>query len=187
MSQLNLLMRQMITKSITVILLLSLLNFRLQGQLKLGGSQTEINFREGPGLDSKVLSAITSSNLLVILPGEAQNGFVEVFDIESSSFGYVYEPLIKVTDTLYFQKQHFFERSDTTGNGDISIELINRTVHSLFVWINRSIYNLAPHEKKELIFTDEEIIYFSSAPGLYPVFGKEILKKGNAYMWNFTL
>jgi len=177
----------MIIKSITILLLLSLYSFQLQGQLKLGGSQSEINFRESPGLDSKVLSAITSSNLLVILPGEPKNGFVQVFDIESSSFGYVYEPLIKITDTLYFQKQHFFERSDTIENGDIAIELINRTDHSLFIWINRNIYNLAPHEKKDLIFTDEEITYFSSAPSLYPVFGREILKKGNSYKWNFAL
>ncbi|MBP1669842.1 MAG: hypothetical protein H6Q21_2208, partial [Bacteroidetes bacterium] len=48
-------------------------------------------------------------------------------------------------------------------------------------------YNLAPHEKKDLIFNDEEITYFSSAAGLYPVFGREILKKGYFYNWNFTL
>jgi hypothetical protein len=38
-----------------------------------------------------------------------------------------------------------------------------------------------------LIFNDEEITYFSSAPGLYPVFGREILKKGNSYKWDFAL
>ena len=159
----------------------------IYGQLKLGGSQSEINFREGPGTNSKVLSTISSSNLLVILPGEPQNGFVQVFDIESSSFGFVYEPLIKVRDTLDFQKQNYFERSGENENGDIMIELSNRTDHSLFIWINRNIYHLAPYEKKDLVFNDEEITYFSSAPGLYPVFGREILKKGNSYKWSFTL
>ena len=163
------------------------LDVHLYGQLKLGGSQSEINFREGPGLNSRVLSTVSSSNLLVILPREVQNGFVEVFDIESNSFGFVYESLIKVTDTLNFQKQHFFERSGENENGDIEIELINRTDKSLFIWINKNIINLTPHEKKNLIFNDEEIIYFSSAPGLYPVFGREILKKGNSYKWNFTI
>jgi hypothetical protein len=167
--------------------LLIVFRFPLYGQLKLGGSQSEINFRESPGTNSKVLSTIGSSNLLVILPGEPRNGFVEVFDIESSSFGFVYEPLVKVTDTLYFQKQHFFERSGENENGDIEIELINRTEHSLFIWINKNIFNLAPHEKKDLIFNDEEITYFSSSPGLYPVFGREILKRGGAYRWNFAL
>jgi hypothetical protein len=157
------------------------------GQLKLGGSQSEINFREGPGVNSKVLSTVSRSNLLVILPGEPQNGFVEVFDIESSSFGFVYEPLIQVTDTLHFQKQHYFERSGENDTGDVAIELINRTDHSLFVWINKNVYNLAPHEKKELIFSDEDIIYFSSAPGLYPVFGREVLKKGTSYKLDFSL
>jgi hypothetical protein len=171
----------------TILLLLLLVQFPIFGQLKLGGSQSEINFREGPGVNSKVLSTVSSSNLLVILPREPQNGFVEVFDIESSSFGFVYESLIKITDTLIFQKQHFFERSGETENGDVNIELINRTDHTLFVWINKNIYNLAPHEKKDLVFSDEDITYFSSAPGLYPVFGREILKKGISYKWDFTL
>lgn len=174
-------------KTITILLLLLFYRFSLYGQLELGSTQSEINFREGPGVNSKVLYTITRSNLLVILPREPQNGFVEVFDIESSSFGFVYASLIKITDTLYFQKQHFFERSGSNENGDITIELINRTSHSLFIWINKNIYNLNPNEKKDLVLSDEEITYFSSAPGLYPVFGKEILKKGNAYQWNFTL
>jgi len=156
-------------------------------QLKLGSTQSEINFREGPGLDSKVLFTISRSNLLVILPREQKNGFVEVFDIESNSFGYVYEYLIEITDTLNFQEQHYFERSDSASIDNIDIELINQTDHALFVWINRSIYHLDPHEKKYLLLTDEEITFFSSAPGMYPVFGREILKKGFVYKWNFTL
>lgn len=175
------------TKSIILLLLVILSGFPLYGQLKLGGCRSEINFREGPGLNSKVLYTIGSSSLLVILPRESQNGYVEVFDIESSSFGFVYESLISVTDTLYFQEQHFFEASGETGTGDIEIELVNRTEHSLFIWINKKTYKLDPHERKDLIFDDEEIIYFSSAPGLYPVFGKEILKKGFSYRWDFTL
>jgi hypothetical protein len=180
-------MKQIIITLIAIILLLSANSTRLSGQLKLGGSRSEINFREGPGLNAKVLYTISSSNLLVILPREVQNGFVEVFDIESSSFGFVSESLIQITDTLFFQRQHFFERSGANENGDIGIELINKTDHSLFIWINKNIYNLPPHEKKDLVFTDEEITYFSSGPGLYPVFGRETLKKGNSYKWNFTL
>jgi hypothetical protein len=175
------------TRPIVFLMLFLLSGYSLFGQLKLGGSQSEINFREGAGKNSKVLYTIGSSNLLVILPGEPQNGFVEVFDIESNSFGFVFESLIKVTDTLNFQKQNFFERSGVNENGDVSIELINRTNRSLFIWINRNIYNLAPYEKKELIFNVEEITYFSSTPGLYPVFGREILKKGNTYRWDFKL
>jgi hypothetical protein len=180
-------MKTIIKRSIALLLLLATCGFQLSAQLKLGGSQSEINFRQGPGVNSKILSTVGSSNLLVILPGEPQNGFVEVFDIESSSFGFVYQSLIKITDTLNFQKQHFFERSGPDLQGDIMIELINRTERSLFVWINKNIYNLAPHEKKDLIFNDEEITFFSSAPGLFPVFGREILKKGNTYKWDFRM
>lgn len=175
------------TKSIFILLLILASRYPLYGQLKLGGSQSEINFRQGAGLNSKVLYTVGRSNLLVILPGDPQNGYVEVFDIESNSFGFVYENLIKVTDTLYFQKQNYFERSGINETGDVLIELINRTEHSLFVWINRNIYSLASHEKKELVFNVEEITYFSSAPGLFPVFGREILKKGNTYSWDFKL
>jgi hypothetical protein len=175
------------TKSIAFLTFLLVYGFPLYSQLKLGGTEFQINFREAPAMNSKIINTVTSSNLLVILPGEPQKGFVQVFDIESSSFGFVYESLITATDTLYFQKQHFFERSGINDNGDIAIELINRTDHSLFLWINKNTYNLSSHEKKELAFNDEEITFFSSTPGLYPVFGREILKKGNSYVWNFTI
>jgi uncharacterized protein YgiM (DUF1202 family) len=170
-----------------VFLLMLMGRFPVYGQLKLGNSKGEINFREGPGTNKKILSTVGSSNLLVILPGESQNGFVEVFDIESSSFGFVYEDLVEVTDTLYFQQQQFFERSGSNARGDISIEMVNRTALTLFVWINRNIYYLAPHEKKILVFSEEDITFFSSATGLYPVFGREILKRGHTYAWEFAL
>jgi len=174
-------------KSLVIFIMLTLNGFSLYGQLKLGSTRSQINFREAPALNSKVISTVNSSNLLVILPGEPKNSFVQVFDIESSSFGFVYETLIKVTDTLNFQKQLFFERSDTSETGDVEIELFNRTDLSLFVWINRNIYNLAPHERKDLIFSNEELIFFSSAPGLFPVFGREILKKNDSYKWNLDI
>lgn len=174
-------------RSIILLVIISLSGFQLHGQLKMGGSQSEINFREGPGLDSRIINTISSSNLLVILPGEAVNRFVQVFDIETSSFGFVYEQLIRITDTIYFQKQQYFERSDTSGTGDVVIELINRTDRQLFVWINKKTYSLDPHEKKDLVFNDEDITYFSSSPGMYPVFGREVLKRGYTYLWNFSL
>jgi uncharacterized protein YgiM (DUF1202 family) len=157
------------------------------GQLKLGSAKSEINFREGPGVNYKVVSKINSSNLLVILPREPQNSFIEVFDIESSSYGFVSESLVSVNDTLHYQKQHFFERSGTNETGEIEIDLVNQTSKTLFVWINKNIYNLLPFEKKVLVMNTDDITFFSSAPGLFPVFGKEILKKGNSYRWNFSL
>ena len=158
----------------------------LAGQLKIGSVRSEINFREGPGTNFRVLHTINNSNLLVILPREPQNGFIEVFDVETSSRGYVYETLIQVTDTLDSQTQKYFEKSGDRPEGDIEIILINRTNNPLFVWINKNSYDLAPHEKKILILDMEEITYFSSVPGFFPVFGREILQKGNSYIWNFS-
>lgn len=174
-------------KAVVILFLLICMKLPLAGQLKLAGSRSQVNFREGPGLNFKITNSVDNSNLLVILPGEPQNGFVEVFDIESNSFGFIYESLIQVTDTLYFQKQHFFEKSDEGEKSDIEIILINRTNHLIFVWINKNSYNVYPHEKKTLIINDEDITYFSSAPGLFPVFGKEILQKGSTYEWNFSM
>jgi uncharacterized protein YgiM (DUF1202 family) len=174
-------------KIVLLILLLSLNSGIVKAQLKLGTAKSEINFREGPGMNYKVASTIDNSNLLVILPREPQNNFIEVFDVETSSSGYVSESLIAVTDTLFAQKQHFIERSDPNTSGEIEIELINQTSETLFVWINKNKYNLSPFEKKILIMNTEEITFFSSAPGLFPIFGKEILKKGSTYRWNFSL
>jgi hypothetical protein len=174
-------------KTIFLLVLTTAISFQIFAQLKLGSAQSEINFREGPGSNYKIAYRIDNSNLLVILPHEVQNKFIEVFDIESNSYGFVAENLISITDTLNFQEQHFFERSGENETGDIEIEMINKTSKTLFIWINNITYNLFPFEKKVLIMNTEDILFFSSAPGLFPVFGKEVLKKGNSYRWNFSL
>jgi uncharacterized protein YgiM (DUF1202 family) len=174
-------------KTLFLLVLLTAASYNVFAQLKLGSAKSQINFREGPGVNFKVAYTIDNSNLLVILPRETKNNFLEVFDIETSSYGFVSENLISVIDTLNFQKQHFFERSDANETGDIEIELINQTSKKLYIWINSNTYNLDPYEKKVLLMNTEDIMFFSSAPGLFPVFGKEILKKGNTYRWNFSL
>jgi uncharacterized protein YgiM (DUF1202 family) len=174
-------------KTCLLLLLLTASSFNLFAQLKLGSAKSQINFREGPGLNFKVAATIDKSNLLVILPREPKNNFIEVFDIETSSYGFVSETLINIIDTLNFQEQHFFERSGENETGEIEIELVNHTSKTLYVWINSSTYNLMPFEKKMLVMKTEDVIFFSSAPGLFPVFGKEVLKNGNSYRWDFSL
>jgi len=174
-------------KSLLIVLVILISSSRLSAQLKLGQAKSEINFREGAGVNFKIANTINQSNLLVIMPGESQNGFIEVFDVDTSSHGFVAENLITITDTLYFQTQKFFEHSGENSDGNVEVELINQTSKNLFVWINRNIYSLSAYEKKVLVMDTEEIIFFSSAPGLFPVFGKEVLKKGNTYRWNFTI
>jgi len=163
-----------------------LISAPVSAQLRLGNADAEINFRQGPGNNFKVLHTIDKSNLLVVLPRESLNGYIEAFDVETSSRGYVYESLVRITDTLKFGKQNFFEKAGETTNGNVEIELINSTTQPLYVWINKFSYDLSPFEKKILIMDDEDIIYFSSAPGLFPVFGKEVLQKGNTYIWKFS-
>ncbi len=157
-----------------------------QAQLRVGSANTGLNFREGPGIEYKIMHTIDTSHLLVVLPREPQNDFVEVFDVETSLRGYVSQNHIQITDTLPFGKQNFFEKSGTTSSGDVEIELINGTSRSLFVWINKISYDLSPREKKTLVLEDEEVIYFSSTPGLFPVFGKELLQRGSTYIWKIV-
>lgn len=174
-------------KRVFLFILIIVVSFDVLAQLKLGSAKTQINFRQGPGLNYEVAFTINSSNLLVILPRESKNNFIEVFDIESNSYGFVSENLISVIDTLNFREQYFFERSGASESGETEIELINHTSKTLYVWINTYSYNLLPFEKKILIMNTEDIIFFSSAPGLFPVFGKEILKKGSCYRWDFSI
>jgi uncharacterized protein YgiM (DUF1202 family) len=174
-------------KRVFLLILLATVTFNVFAQLKLGSAKSQINFREGPGVHYKVISTIDKSNLLVILPREPKNKYIEVFDIETNSYGFVSENLITVVDTLYFQEQHFFEKSGENETGEVEVELINHTSETLYVWINKNTYNLSPFEKKVLLMNTEDFTFFSSAPGLFPVFGKETLKKGSTYRWNFSL
>ncbi len=173
-------------QQIIVFAILIFLYAPIQAQLRIGASTTGVNFREGPGTSFKIQHTINSSNLLVVLPREPIDEFIEVFDVETSSRGYVSEKLIQITDTLNFGQQHFFEKSAENNSGYVEIEIINTTTHTLYVWINKFAYDIAPHEKKVLVLEEDEVIYFASTPGLFPVFGKEILQKGNTYVWKFT-
>lgn len=181
------LMTMQLKRPFFLVFTLSLLIYApVYSQLRIGYASTGVNFREGPGKEFMVKQTIDTSNLLVVLPREPQNNFIEVFDVETSSRGYVAENLIRITDTLNFGQQHFFEKSGESASGDVEIQLINTTAYTLYVWVNKFAYDIAPHEKKIIVLEDEEIIYFSSAPGLFPVFGKEILQRGNIYTWKFS-
>jgi hypothetical protein len=169
------------------IFLLFFVPFAVLGQLELGSVHSKVNFREGPALNSNIISSIDSSNLLVILPRDEINGFIEVFDIESSSHGFVYKKLLHITDTLENQKQKFFEKSDANSSGDIELIFINKTISQLFVWVNGISYKLSPYEKKSIVLDEVDIKYFCSAPGLFPVFGIENLVKGNTYRFDVSL
>lgn len=174
-------------KPVYLLILMMAISAGVSAQLKLGSAKSEINLREGPGLNYKVSYTLSSSNLLVVLPRAPKNNFIEVFDIETNSYGFVSEKLVDITDTLNFQKQNFFEKSGENEDGEVEINMVNQTPETLYVWVNGNSYRLFPFEKKVLLMNVEEITFFSSAPGLFPVFGKEILKKGNAYRWNFSL
>jgi hypothetical protein len=164
-----------------------LIPFLVSGQLELGGAKSKVNFREGPGLNFKIISSLDSSNLLIILPRQEINGFVEVYDIESNSHGFVHKGLILVTDTLLCQKQKFFKIEAESSSGEIEIVLVNKTQHALFVWLNNHIYNLRAREKKSIIIEENNIKYLCSSPGLFPLFGEEILDFGNVYRFDFSL
>lgn len=174
------------THKLLAFLLCLMISMPLDAQLRIGTATTGVNFRKGPGKDFAIHHTIDSSNLLVVLPREPMDEFIEVFDVETSSRGYVHENLIQITDTLNFGKQNFFEKSGETSGGHIEIDLLNSTQHALFVWINQISYDLSPREKRTLILEDEEVIYFASTPGFFPVFGKEFLAKGSSYSWKFS-
>ena len=174
-------------KTVLLFILVAAISSEVFAQLKLGSAKSEINLREGPGLNYKVAYSVSSSNLLVILPRAPKNGFIEVFDIETNSYGFVSEKLVVITDTLNFQKQHFFDRSGENETGEVEIDMVNQTTETLYVWINGNTYNLFAFEKKVLVMNMEDITFFSSAPGLFPIFGREVLKKGNTYRWSFSL
>ncbi len=172
-------------KTVFLFILLAAFFSDLSAQLKLGSAKSEINLREGPGLNYKVAYTIDNSNLLVVLPREPKNNFIEVFDIETNSYGFVSEKLIVITDTLNFQKQHFFERSGESETGDVEIDMINQTSETLYVWINSNTYNLFPFEKKVLLMnTGRNYVFFFSS-GAVSGFWQRNPKKGQHLSMEF--
>ncbi len=157
-----------------------------QAQLPLAKVTTRVNFREGPALSSPIKYSIDQSNLLVLLPDSSKNGFVEAFDVESSSFGFIYKSLVTVTDTLLGQQLSLGEKIDNTTEGDVNVVLINRFQSPLFIWLNGVWYQLQSRQRLSLVFDEALITYFSSTPGKFPVYGSVTLEMGNTYFWNFS-
>lgn len=84
-----------ITRRVSIVIIIFVLtSFSLKAQLNLANCKSEVNFREGSGMNYEVVHTINQSNRLVILPGESINGFVEVFDVETGSLGYVFKLIL---------------------------------------------------------------------------------------------
>ncbi len=121
----------------------------------------------------------------MVLPRPAEKGFVEVFDVETSSLGYVAERLIEIMDTLKAGPPQFASSDTIFSGGEVEVILQNPSGRQVFVWINGSSWFLEPHEKKILVFNEGQFTYFASSPGLFPLFGMEVLKGGESYKWQF--
>jgi hypothetical protein len=135
----------------------------------VGHSKGKINFREGPGSKYKIHSSIDQSNTLIILPGKPENGYNEIFDVESNIHGYAYASLLVITDTMNPQKQKFFSEEGENNNNTVEIDLVNRTKEKLFIWMNGIVYNLGPYEKKSLEFNNGDVKYFAAAKNIFPI------------------
>lgn len=168
------------------ILFISTLN-TLSAQLQVGNSKQRVNFREGPGTNYQIHHSVEKTDLLIILPRPVKNNYVEVFDVQSNTHGFIYKPLINIGDSLPPNPQKFFAKKEQNKGGNVELEIVNGTNKELFVWINQIVYNLAPYEKKILSFDNSDITYFASLKGVFPIYGKEELMTGYTYIWNFNL
>ena len=173
-------------KNLLLFLLLVSFNFTY-GQSYLGFVNKQVNFRQGPGTDYKVIKSLVAGNQLFITSLNTKNNYYNVIDISSNTEGYVYKSYVNLGDEVERNEGGIFVPTGKSDNSLSKIEVFNKTELSLTLKMGDNIYIFSPNEKTEINVKAGDYKYRASAVGVIPYIGKEIIETGMNYSWQFYI
>ena len=153
----------------------------------LGIVNKQVNFRQGPGTDYKIIKSLIPGTQLFINTLNTSNNYYSVIDISSNTEGYVYKSYVDVGEKVEINEGGLFVPTEKTNSTFSKIEIYNNTSLSLTLKMGNTIYKFAPQEKSEINISPGNYNYRASAPGVIPYIGKEIIDNGFNYSWSFYI
>jgi hypothetical protein len=175
-----------IMKNLIAFILLLFSNI-LYSQSFLGNVTKQVNLRQGPGAEFKVISSLPQGTYLFIVSLKLSNDFYNVIDIEHDLEGYVHKSYVQVGNEIQKNDSGFFTPAARTAEYNPSIEIFNNTDLTLTLKLNDQAYSFASQEKRKIKMQPGTCAYRASAPGVMPNYGNEFMQSNQDYTWEFYI
>jgi len=157
------------------------------GQSYLGSVSKQVNFREGPGTEHKIIKALKQGTQVFIISSDLENEFYNIIDIESNKEGYVHKSYITIEKELPKNSEGIFNPAGSTDTYNAQLEIYNNTSTILTLRLNKEVFTFRPKERTMLSVAPGNYDYIASAPSVMPDYGNESVNSNSAYTWEFYI
>lgn len=156
-------------------------------QSYLGNITKQVNFREGPSSEYKIISSLKPFTQVFIVSLVTENDYYNIIDIATDREGYVHKSYVKIGKLVSKSNQSVFTPNGKSSDYDSEVKIFNNTTKTLTLKMNNELYRFAPYETKNIKLTPGEYDFRASAPGVIPYIGTERLNSSQAYSWQFYI
>jgi hypothetical protein len=156
-------------------------------QSYIGWVTKQVNFREGPGKEYKVLSLLKPGTQIFIISIDTANDFYNIIDIETDKEGYIHKSFVKLGEKVKKNDAGMFVPSGKTSEYNPEIEIFNNTSLPLTLKLNNEMYLFSSRQKRTITLSPGAYDYRASAPGVIPNIGTESMESNMNYTWEFYI
>lgn len=174
-------------KKISLLTVLLLINIIVLGQSYIGWITKQVNFREGPSTEYKIIKSLPPGTQIFIVSTDSENDYYNIIDIESNNEGFVNKAFIKLGEIVELNEGGIFTPDRTSEEYKPEIEIFNNTNITLTLKLNDEIFSFNTHQKRTISLNPGIYDYRASAPGVIPNIGKEKIESNMVYNWQFYI
>jgi hypothetical protein len=173
-------------KPLLFLLVVLLAGQTIYSQSYLGTISKQVNLREGPGTEYKVISSLKPNTQIFIVSLETEDDFYNVIHIATNKSGYVHKNYVTVEKELT-QSEGGFTPSGSSGQENPEAEIFNNTSHTMTLRLNSETHTFKPKEKKTLTLSATTYSFIASSPGIIPNYGSKAFESNTRYTWEFYI
>ena len=156
-------------------------------QSYLGVISKQVNLREGPGTEYKVLASLKPQTQIFIESLDTENDFYSIIHIGSNKAGYVHKSYVTIGKELPKSEGGLFTPSGSSVSDNPEVEIFNNTSRTMTLKLNSESHVFKPKEKKTLTLSPISYSFIASAPNVIPNYGSETLASNTRYSWEFYI
>ena len=163
-------------------------DIRNNNQSYLGFVKQTVNLRKGPGTDFNIIKSLPTGTQIFVISTDKKNNYYNVIDLETNVEGYIYNTYVEFDKAVNINEDDLFVESGKSSFSTVSeVKVYNNTNKTLTVFIGGSNYLFSAQEKRSINIKPNEYNYRVTAPGVIPYLGKDKVKAGYNYSWEFYI
>ena len=164
------------------------LNTNNNDQSYLGSIKENVNLRKGPSTDFAIIKSLIAGTQIFIISTKENNNYYKVIDLSTNLEGYVYSTYITLDKPVQVNEDDLFVETGKSSLSTVSqVEVYNNTSKNLTIFIGGSNYLFSSQEKRSISIKPNEYTYRVTAAGVIPYLGKDTIKSGYNYSWEFYI